>query len=36
MCRLLVDQFTSVFTISDPHHIGTVPVLFFAHAPEVP
>ena len=33
MCRLLVDQFTSVFTIPDPQQIITDPVSFFAHAP---
>ena len=31
MCRLLVDQFTSVFTIPDPQHIITDPVSFFTH-----
>ena len=31
MCRLLVDQFTSVFTILDPKHIITDPVSFFTH-----
>ena len=33
MCRLLVDQFTSVFTIPDPQHIITDPVSFFTHKP---
>ena len=33
MCRLLVDQFTSVFTIPDPQQIITNPVSFFAHEP---
>ena len=33
MCRLLVDQFTSVFTIPDPQQIITDPVSFFAHEP---
>ena len=33
MCRLLVDQFTSVFTIPDSQHIITDPVSFFAHKP---
>ena len=33
MCRLLVDQFTGVFTIPDPHQIVTDPVSFFAHEP---
>ena len=33
MCRLLVDQFTSVFTIPDPQLIITDPVSFFAHKP---
>ena len=33
MCRLLVDQFTSVFTIPDPQHIITDPVSFFTHEP---
>ena len=31
MCRLLVDMFTSVFTIPDPQQIITDPVSFFAH-----
>ena len=31
MCRLLVDQFTSVFTIPDPQQIITDRVSFFAH-----
>ena len=31
MCHLLVDQFTSVFTIPDPQHIITDPVSFFTH-----
>ena len=31
MCRLLVDQFTSVFTIPDPQHIITGPISFFTH-----
>ena len=31
MCRLLVNQFTSVFTIPDPQQIITDPVSFFAH-----
>ena len=31
MCRLLVDQFTSVFTIPDPQQIITDQVSFFAH-----
>ena len=31
MCRLLVDQFTSVFTIPDSQHIITDPVSFCAH-----
>ena len=33
MCRLLVDQFTSVFTIPDPQHIIIDPVSFFTHEP---
>ena len=33
MCRLLVDQFTSVSTIPDPQHIITDPVSFFTHEP---
>ena len=33
MCRLLVDQFTSVFTIPDPQQIITDPVSLFAHEP---
>ena len=33
MCRLLVDQFTSVFTIPDLQQIITDPVSFFAHEP---
>ena len=33
MCRLLVDQFTSVFTIPNPQHIITDPVSFFTHEP---
>ena len=33
MCRLLVDQFTSVFTIPDPQLIITDPVSLFAHEP---
>ena len=33
MCRLLVDQFTSVFTIPDPPQIITDPVSFFTHEP---
>ena len=33
MCCLLVDQFTSVFTIPDPQHIITDPVSFFTHEP---
>ena len=33
ICRLLVDQFTSVFTIPDPQHIITDPVSFFTHEP---
>ena len=33
MCRLLVDQFTSVFTIPDPRQIITDPVSFFTHEP---
>ena len=33
MCRLLVDRFTSVFTIPDPQQIITDPVSFFAHEP---
>ena len=33
MCRLLVDQFTGVFTIPDPQQIITDPVSFFAHGP---
>ena len=33
MLRLLVDQFTSVFTIPGPQQIVTDPVLFFAHVP---
>ena len=33
MCRLLVDKFTSVFTIPDPQHIITDPVSFFTHEP---
>ena len=31
MCRLLVDQFTSAFTIPDLQQIITDPVSFFAH-----
>ena len=31
MCRLLVYQFTCVFTIPDPQQIVTDPVSFFAH-----
>ena len=31
MCLLLVDQFTSVFTIPDPQQIITDPVSFFTH-----
>ena len=33
MCRLLVDQFTSVFTIPDPQQIISDPVSFFTHEP---
>ena len=33
MCRLLVDQFISVFTIPCPQQIITDPVSFFAHEP---
>ena len=33
MCRLLVYQFTSVFTIPDSQHIIADPVSFFAHEP---
>ena len=33
MCRLLADQFTSVFTNPDPQHIITDPVSFFTHEP---
>ena len=33
MCHLLVDQFTSVFTIPDSQHIIADPVSFFAHEP---
>ena len=33
MCRLLVDQFTSVFTIPDPQQIINDPVSFFTHEP---
>ena len=33
MCRLLVDQFTSVLTITDPQQIITDPVSFFTHDP---
>ena len=33
MCRLLVDQFTSVFTIPDPQQIITDPVSFFTYEP---
>ena len=33
MCFLLVDQFTSVFTILDPQQIITEPVSFFLHEP---
>ena len=33
MCRLLVDQFTSVFTIPDPQQIITGPVSLFSHEP---
>ena len=33
MCRSLVDQFTSVFTIPNPQQIITDPVSFFAHEP---
>ena len=33
MCRLLVDQFTSIITIPDSQHIVTDPVSFFAHEP---
>ena len=33
MCCLLVDQFTSVFTIPDPQHIITDPVSFFTPEP---
>ena len=33
MCHLLVDQFTSVFTIPDPQQIITDPVSFFTHEP---
>ena len=33
MCRLLVNQFTSVFTIPDPRQIITDPVSFFTHEP---
>ena len=33
MCRLLVDQFTSVFTIPDPQQIITDPVLFLPMSP---
>ena len=33
MCRLLVDQFTSVITILDPQQIVTDPVLLFSHEP---
>ena len=35
MCRLLVDQFTNVFTIPDPQQIITDPVSFFAHEPNI-
>ena len=31
MCRLLVDQSSSVFSIQDPQHIITDPVSFFTH-----
>ena len=33
MCGLLVDQFTSVFTITDPQQIITDPVSLFTHEP---
>ena len=33
MCRLLIDQFTSVFTIPDSQHIIADPDSFFAHEP---
>ena len=33
MCHLLVDQFTSVFTIPDPQQIITHPVSFYVHEP---
>ena len=33
MCGLLVDQFTSVFTITDPQQIITDPVSLFNHEP---
>ena len=33
MCRLLVDQLTSVFTISEPQQTITDPFSFFAHEP---
>ena len=33
MCRLLVDQFTSVYTIPDPQQIITDPVSFFTYEP---
>ena len=33
MCRLLLNQFTSVFTIPDTQQIITDPVSFFVHEP---
>ena len=35
MCRLLVDQFTSIFTIPDLQQIITDPVSFFVHEPNI-
>ena len=34
MCRLLLDHFTSVFTIPDPQQIVTDSVSLFSHGPK--